>query len=42
MFVSNKLQNGWTDRAQILYGGSRDLRESLWNIKIYKNLCLKA
>ena len=30
LFVSNKRQNGWTDRAQIFYGSSRDPREDLW------------
>ena len=38
-FVSNKRQNGWTNRAQILWGTSRDSREGLWMIKISK-LCL--
>ena len=32
--VSNKRQNGWTDRAQIFCGTSRDHREGLWIIKI--------
>ena len=36
--VSNKRQNGWTDRAQILCGSSRDPMEGLWVIKILK-LC---
>ena len=27
LFVSNKRQNGWTDRAQIFCGTSRDYRE---------------
>ena len=36
MFVSNKRQNGWTDRAQILCGTSHDPREGLWRIKISK------
>ena len=34
LFVSNKRQNGWTDRAQIFCGTSRDPREGLWIIKI--------
>ena len=36
LFVSNKRQNGWTDRAQIFCGTSRDHREGLRMIK--KNL----
>ena len=39
MHVSNKRQNGWTDRAQIFCGTSRDPREGLWMIKI-SNTCL--
>ena len=39
LFVSNKRQNGWTDRAQIFCGTSRDHREGLWMIKI-SNTCL--
>ena len=39
LFVSNKRQNGWTDRAQIFCGTSRDSREGLWIIKI-SNICL--
>jgi len=39
LFVSNKRQNGWTDRAQIFCGTSRDHREGLWKIKI-SNICL--
>ena len=39
LFVSNKRQNGWTDRAQIFCGTSRDTREGLWKIKI-SNICL--
>ena len=39
LFVSNKRQNGWTDRAQIFCGTSRDPREGLWIIKI-SNICL--
>jgi len=39
LFVSNKRQNGWTDRAQILCGTSRDQGEGLWRIKI-SNICL--
>ena len=38
-FVSNKIQIGWTDRAQIICGASRDSREGLWIIKI-SNICL--
>ena len=38
LFVSNKRQNGWTDRAQIFCGTSRDPREGLWKIKI-SNIC---
>ena len=33
-FVSNKRQNGSTDRAQTLSGTSHDPREGLKNIKI--------
>ena len=39
LFVSNKRQNGWTDRAQILCGTFWDPREGLWIIKI-SNICL--
>ena len=39
LFVSNKRQNGWTDRAQIFCGSSRDPREGLWMIKFSK-ICL--
>ena len=39
LFVSNKRQNSWTDRAQIFCGTSRDHREGLWMIKI-SNICL--
>ena len=39
LFVSNKRQNGWTDRAYIFCGTSRDPREGLWMIKI-SNICL--
>ena len=35
-FVSNKRLNGFTDRAQILCGTSRDRSEGLWMIKISK------
>ena len=38
LFVSNKRQNGWTDRAQIFCGTSRDHREDLWMTKIFKNV----
>ena len=34
LFVSNKRQNGRTDRAQIFCGTSREPREGLWIIKI--------
>ena len=40
LFVSNKRQNGWTDRAQIFCGISRYPRESLWMMKI-KNNCVE-
>ena len=30
LFVSNKLQNGWTDRVQIFWGSPPDPREGLW------------
>ena len=33
LFVSNKRQKGWTDRAQIFCGTSRDQKEGLWMIK---------
>ena len=33
-FVSNKRQNGLTDRAQILCGTSHDPGKGLWNIKV--------
>ena len=39
LFVSNKRQNGWTDRAQIFWGILRDPREGLWIIKFSK-ICL--
>jgi len=39
LFVSNKRQNGWTDRAQIFCGTSRDPREGLWMIENL-NICL--
>ena len=39
LFVSNKRQNGWTDRAQIFCGTSRDPRGGLWMIKFSK-ICL--
>ena len=38
LFVSNKRQNGWTDRAQIFGGNSRDPTEGLWMVKI-KKIC---
>ena len=33
-FVSNKRQNGLTDRGQILCGTSHDPGKGLWNIKV--------
>ena len=42
LFVSNKRQNGWTDRAQILCETSRDPREGLCMIKIFKKCVLKV
>ena len=30
LFVSNKRQNGWTDRAKFFCGTSRDHRKGLW------------
>ena len=39
-FVSNKRQNGYTDRAQILCGTKRDSKEGLWVIE-YSKKCLK-
>ena len=42
LFVSNKRQNGWTNRAHIFCGSSRDPREGLWMIKFKKKLCLKV
>ena len=39
-FVSNKRQNGWTDRALIFCGTSRDPREGLWMIEFSK-ICLQ-
>ena len=41
LFVSNKRQNGWTDRAQIFCGTSRYFREGLWMIKIFKKCFVK-
>ena len=38
-FVSNKRQNGWTDRAQIFCGTSHDPRDGLWMVKFSK-ICL--
>ena len=40
LFVSNKLQNGWTDRAHIFGGTSHYPRKGLWMIKILKNLLI--
>ena len=34
LFVSNKCQNGWINRAQILSGTSHDYREGLWMLRI--------
>ena len=42
LFVSNKRQNGWTDRAQIFCWTSRDHREGLWMIKNLKKCVLKV
>ena len=39
LFVSNKRQNDWSDRAQFFCGTSRDPREGLWMIKFSK-ICL--
>ena len=36
LFVFNKRQNGWTDRAKILCGTLHDPGEGLWKIKISK------
>ena len=36
LFVYNKCQNGWTDRAQIFRRTSHDPRVGLWRIKISK------
>ena len=41
LFVFNKRQNGWTDRAQFFYGTSCDHWEGLRMIKI-KKMCLKV
>ena len=41
LFVSNKRQNGWTDRAQFFCGTSRDHREDLWMIKFLKFLKIR-
>ena len=40
LFVSNKRQNSWTDRAQILCGSSYNPSEGLWMVKSSK-ICLK-
>ena len=34
-FVFNKRPNGWTDRAKILCGTSRNPREGLWMIEFF-------
>ena len=39
LFVCLYPINGWTDRAQIFCGTSRDPREGLWKIRI-SNICL--
>ena len=36
LFVFNKRQNGWTDRAQILYRTSNHPRQGLWKTRISK------
>ena len=36
LFVSNKRQNGWTDRKQSCCGASRDPREGVWKIEFSK------
>ena len=36
LFVSNKRQNGWTDRDQILCERLHDPGEGLWMIRISK------
>jgi len=36
LFVSNKGQNDWTDRAQIFCGTSCDPMEGLWMIEFTK------
>ena len=41
LFISDKGQNGWTDRAQILCVTSRDPRECIWMIKVLKICVLK-
>ena len=38
LFVSNKRQNGWTDRAQILCRTSRDPMEGLWKWSKFKKI----
>ena len=40
-FVSNKRQNGWTDRAQIVCGTSHVPKEVLWYIKIERKKILE-
>ena len=39
LFLSNKHQNGWTDRAQFFCGTSRDPKEGSWIIEFSK-ICL--
>ena len=41
LFVSNKLQNGWTDLVQIFCETSRDPREGLWMIEFRKFASIK-
>ena len=36
LFVANRLQNGWTDLAQIIHGTSHDPMEGFWMIKFLK------
>ena len=36
LFVSNKRQNGWTDRAPIFCGTSHGPREGFWMIEFKK------
>jgi len=36
LFVANRLQNGWTDLAQIIHGTSHDTTEGFLMIKFLK------